>query len=97
MAMTASVAESEAWQRAQIRRRAFALSYLALGVGALGLGVSAIFVRWANAPGAVTSFYRMAIATALLAWPFYRRVKARGGLPRRGLWFALLGGPPGSC
>ena len=90
--MTASVAESEAWQRAQIRRRAFALSYLALGVGALGLGVSAIFVRWANAPGAVTSFYRMAIATALLAWPFYRRVKARGGLPRRGLWFALLGG-----
>ena len=67
-------------------------AYLALGVGILSLGFSAIFVRWANAPGIVTSFYRMAIATALLAWPFYRRVKAKGSLSRRGLRFAVLGG-----
>ena len=67
-------------------------AYLALGVGILSLGVSAIFVRWANAPGIVASFYRMAIATALLAWPFYRRVKATGSLSRRGLRFAVLGG-----
>jgi len=67
-------------------------AYLALGVGILSLGFSAIFVRWANAPGIVTSFYRMAIATALLAWPFYRRVKATGNLSRRGLRFAVLGG-----
>jgi len=67
-------------------------AYLALGVGILSLGFSAIFVRWANAPGIVTSFYRMAIATALLAWPFYRRVKAMGSLSRRGLRFAVLGG-----
>jgi len=67
-------------------------AYLALGVGILSLGFSAIFVRWANAPGIVTSFYRMAIATALLAWPFYRRVKATGSLSRRGLRFAVLGG-----
>lgn len=94
--MTVSSAEGEAWQRAQGRRRELILSYLALGVGALGLGVSAIFVRWANAPGAVTSFYRMAIATVLLAWPFYRRVSIRAQraapLPRRDIWFALLGG-----
>jgi len=67
-------------------------AYLAIGVGILSLGFSAIFVRWANAPGIVTSFYRMAIATALLAWPFYRRVKATGSLSRRGLRFAVLGG-----
>ena len=67
-------------------------AYLALGVGILSLGFSAIFVRWANAPGIVTSFYRMAIATILLAWPFYRRVKATGSLSRRGLRFAVLGG-----
>ena len=66
--------------------------YLALGVGILSLGFSAIFVRWANAPGIVAGFYRVAIATALLAWPFYRRVKAQGGLSRRGLRFAVLGG-----
>ena len=68
-------------------------AYLALGVGILSLGFSAIFVRWANAPGIVTSFYRMTIAAALLAWPFYRRVKAnKVSLSRQGLRFAVLGG-----
>ena len=67
-------------------------AYLALGVGVMSLSFSAIFVRWANAPGIVTSFYRMAIAAVLLAWPFYRRVKAQGSLSRRGLRFAVLGG-----
>ena len=67
-------------------------SYLALGIGSLSLGFSAIFVRWANAPGSVTAFYRVAIAVLLLAWPFYRRVKTRGSLPREGLRFAVLGG-----
>ncbi len=68
------------------------LPYLALGVGILSLGFSAIFVRWANAPGPVTGFYRMAIAVVVLAWPFYRRVKAQGNLPRQGLQAAVLGG-----
>jgi drug/metabolite transporter (DMT)-like permease len=67
-------------------------TYLALGVGILSLSFSAIFVRWANAPGIVASFYRVAIATALLAWPFYRRVKAQESLSRQGLRFAVLGG-----
>jgi drug/metabolite transporter (DMT)-like permease len=67
-------------------------AYLALGVGALSLGFSAIFVRWAEAPGIVTSFYRMAIVVVLMAWPFYRRVRARGELSPRGVRLALLGG-----
>ncbi|MCP4539399.1 MAG: DMT family transporter [Chloroflexi bacterium] len=67
-------------------------SYLALGVGIVCLGFSGIFVRWANAPGPVASFYRMVVSVVLLAWPFYRRVKNGKGLPRRGLQIAILGG-----
>jgi drug/metabolite transporter (DMT)-like permease len=72
--------------------RSHLLPYVALGVGVISLGLAAIFVRWANAPGPVTSFYRLAIAVSLLTWPFYRRVKTGGRLPRRGLQIALLGG-----
>ena len=68
------------------------LAYLALGVGILAVSFSAIFVRWAGAPGTVTSFYRMAIAVLLLTWPFYRQVKTRNELPRLGLRTAVLGG-----
>jgi drug/metabolite transporter (DMT)-like permease len=73
-------------------RKVVLRSYLALAVGVISVGFSAIFVRWANAPGAVTSFYRVAIAVVVMAWPFYRRVRDRGGLPRRGVLIALLGG-----
>src|SRR3989304_6965890 len=68
------------------------LSYAALGVGILSLGFSGIFVRWAHAPGVVTSFYRMAIAVALMALPFARRLRAAGGIPAAGLRPAPLGG-----
>ncbi len=69
-----------------------AAAYLSLGVGILALGFSAIFVRWANAPGSVVGFYRMAVAVVLLAWPFYRATKANGRLPSAGVWMAILGG-----
>jgi drug/metabolite transporter (DMT)-like permease len=68
------------------------LPYLTLGVGVLALSASAILVRSANAPGTVTSFYRMAVAVVLLAGPFYQRVKATRNLPRSGLYAAVLGG-----
>lgn len=67
-------------------------AYLALGVGIITLGISAILVRWANAPGAVTSFYRMGIAVVALALPFFRRLQTNGPLPRREVAFAALGG-----
>jgi drug/metabolite transporter (DMT)-like permease len=68
------------------------LPYLSLGVGVISLGLAAIFVRWADAPGPVTSFYRLAIAVTLLACPFYRRVKVGERVPLRGLKIAVLGG-----
>jgi hypothetical protein len=42
------------------------LAYAGMGLGILALGFSALFVRWAAAPGAVTGFYRMAIASLIL-------------------------------
>ena len=50
-------------------------AYLALGIAALTLGFSAIFVRWANAPGLVAAFYRMSIAILFLSIPFSRKLK----------------------
>src|SRR3970282_373214 len=69
-----------------------ALPYAGMGVGILALGFSALFVRWAAAPGAVTGFYRMGIGSLLLV-PI---ALIRHGNPRRwptsGLRYAALGG-----
>lgn len=46
------------------------LSYLALGVGTLSLSLSAMYVRWAQAPGTVTGFYRLFISTIII-FPFF--------------------------
>lgn len=45
---------------------AIALPYLALLAGIAALSFSSLFVRWAQAPGPVTSFYRMVIAAAVM-------------------------------
>src|SRR5438045_4192111 len=45
-------------------------AYLALALGVLCIGFSAIFTKWAAVDGPVSGFYRVAIATALLALPF---------------------------
>jgi len=73
-------------------RESGALPYLALAVGIVSLGFSAIFVRWAQAPGIITSFYRMLLAGLLLGIPFLRRARAAGRMSRRGIWVAALGG-----
>jgi len=67
-------------------------AYLALTLGILAIGFSAIFVRLAGAPGPVTIFYRMSIAAAVLAIPFILKVKARRGLPFFGVRMAVFAG-----
>jgi drug/metabolite transporter (DMT)-like permease len=67
-------------------------AYLALATGALTLGFSAIFVSLADAPGAVSAFYRMSIATLILAWPFLRAVRAKGRISRKGVRLAVWAG-----
>jgi len=68
------------------------LPYFALAFGTVGLGFSAIFVKWADAPGAVSGFYRVAIATAVMAAPFGVEVRRRSPVSRHHLWLAVLGG-----
>jgi drug/metabolite transporter (DMT)-like permease len=58
----------------------------------IALGMSAILVKWANAPGAVSGFYRMGIAAAVLAAPFGVQVYRRGRPSMRHMLFAALGG-----
>ncbi len=72
--------------------RSTLLAYLAMGIGIVGVSFSAIFVRWSQAPGTVASFYRMAIAVLVLAWPSFRQVRAQGRLPRLGVRIAMVGG-----
>jgi drug/metabolite transporter (DMT)-like permease len=68
------------------------LAYLALATGILSLGTTAMFVRWANAPGPVTGFYRLAIATALTAPLFIHRQRTQASIPWTLLLIPLLGG-----
>jgi len=67
-------------------------AYLALGIGALTLGYSAIFVRMADAPGPVSAFYRMSIASLIMVWPFLLSVKTKGKISRKGTWLAIWAG-----
>lgn len=52
------------------------LPYIALAVGITALSMSAMFVRWADAPGTVTGFYRLFLSTILLT-PFFIREQTR--------------------
>jgi drug/metabolite transporter (DMT)-like permease len=66
--------------------------YFALFFGLTAMGSSAIFVKWAEAPGSVFGFYRMAIAIAICAIPFSLQIKRAGPVSQRHLWLAVLGG-----
>ncbi len=69
------------------------LAYLTLTIGILIIGFTAIFIKWAGAPGTVTAFYRMAIASIAMALPFYFHLKKSGlKLSRKGVLFAVAGG-----
>jgi drug/metabolite transporter (DMT)-like permease len=74
-----------------IRAHPSALPYLAIAFGVFALGCSALFVRWANAPGPVTGFYRMGLASLVLL-PLALRQGGRRPWPKRGVLFAVLGG-----
>ncbi len=68
-------------------------AYLALFVGLLSIGLSAIFISLADAPGTVSVFYRMGVAAVLMALPFAGRVRREERkLPAAGIKLALLGG-----
>lgn len=73
----------------------FTLAYLALLLAVVATSLSAMFVRWADAPGPVTVFYRSMIAAVLL-FPFFVRNLTVRKYPKSRLYrclpIGLLGG-----
>lgn len=67
-------------------------AYLALGIGVLALSFSAMFVRWANAPGPVTAFYRMFFSIFMLAPFLLARKSENRTLSTSAVIFPLLAG-----
>lgn len=68
------------------------LVYTALGAGVLALSFSAMFVRWADAPGPVTAFYRMFFSIFLLLPALLRRRPQTSKVNSWALIFPLLAG-----
>lgn len=68
------------------------LPYVALLTGLLLLGLSAIFVRLAGAPGTVAAWYRVALAVAVVAPAFGWHIRQHGMPDRRGVVLAAVGG-----
>lgn len=75
-------------------KKSTALSYLSLVFGIIFLSISPLFVRWADAPGVVTSFYRMTTVVMITGLIFLIGNKPVAGkeLPKK-LWLLpVLGG-----
>ncbi len=66
--------------------------YIALAVGISALSLSAMFVRWAEAPGPVTGFYRLFISTILLTPLFIRQQKQLEPIKKKYLLFPIIAG-----
>jgi len=68
------------------------LPYLALATGILALSFSAMFVRWANAPGPVTGFYRVFLSSLLLTPFFLRDYRAQRDIHHSNVLYPVLAG-----
>jgi len=68
------------------------LPYIALLLGILGLGLSAILTRWSGAPSAVSGFYRMGLAALVMALPATLQLRRAAPLSRRHVLLAALAG-----
>ncbi len=68
------------------------LPYIALAIGISALSLSAMFVRWADAPGPVTGFYRLLISTLLFTPLFLKQQKQLAPIDKKYLYFPIAGG-----
>lgn len=66
--------------------------YIALAIGISALSLSAMFVRWAEAPGPITGFYRLLISTILFTPLFIRQQKQLEPINKKYLIFPLFAG-----
>jgi len=68
------------------------LPYFALASGILALSFSAMFVRWAEAPGPITGLYRVLLSTLLLSPFFVRDNRVARAINRKNIIFPFLAG-----
>lgn len=66
--------------------------YIALAIGISALSLSAMFVRWAEAPGPITGFYRLLISTIFLSPIFISQQKQLEPIKNKYLIFPLFAG-----
>lgn len=64
--------------------------YAMLALGIVSIGLSAIFVKWAQVPGTVSAFWRVAIAAAVLGVPFWRNVRRGTVVRERRYWLIAI-------
>ena len=74
-----------------------ALAYFALGAGVLALSFSAMFVRWANAPGPITAFYRLFFSIFLLLPFLIPRIRTSPDVRTSSVLFPILAGIFTAC
>ena len=67
-------------------------AYLALIFSVVAMGSSAIFVKWADAPGSVFGFYRMVVAIIISTVPASLQTRRSTAASPRHLWLAILAG-----
>ena len=72
-------------------------AYIALGIGILSLSFSAMFIRWADAPGPVTAFYRLFFSVFILLPFFLPKIKSNRFIRSRSVIFPLLAGLSTAC
>jgi len=68
------------------------MPYIALAIGILALSFSAMFVRWADAPGPITGLYRVFLASLLLTPFFIYNCRQGCNFKLSFLVFPILGG-----
>lgn len=68
------------------------LAYIALGAAVVALTLSPLFMRWADAPGVITGFYRKFITAVILTPLALRKLKTAEKLERREYIFPVLAG-----
>jgi len=68
------------------------LPYIALAIGISALSLSAMFVRWSEAPGPITGFYRLLISTIFLTPIFLRQQNKFESIDKKYLIFPLFAG-----
>ena len=68
------------------------LPYLALATGILALSFSAMFVRWADAPGPITGLYHVFLSSLILSPLFLKDCAKSCNINRNNVIFPILGG-----